>query len=277
MAVKIFITCITVFFLAGNVFCQTEEMEVKVFRLDHREARSMLPAVEHLKSGEGKVTVDQNSNSLIVVDLPENLERIAEVISMLDVAQKEVRINVTVAEVTDAFLGKIGMVSGQAIIPEDRLSEIQYLVNTSEDTNVITEMSLRTLSGQTAKLQVAREEILWGVTSTPEGSTITVSPAGIRAAGSFLEIFPNVNRDGSITITLMPSVSEFVDERTTQKREVIASVVVNSGDTIALGGLKSSKRRTRQERIPLTELSLPEKFTEEARIMVMFLTASVIE
>ncbi|MGB2599735.1 MAG: secretin N-terminal domain-containing protein [Candidatus Omnitrophota bacterium] len=271
---KVFVLAIIFFHLVGTVFCQPEDMEVKIFKIKNRRAESLLPVVEHMKSGEGKVTVDSNTDSLIVVDYPQNLTRMAEVLKTLDVPEKQVEIKVLVAEITDAFLGQAGLSFGQSVMTPERFDRMRYLLEKSENSNVRSEMTVLTMSGQPATIKVAQEEILWGaVVSVPESKTITVAPVAKRSAGKFLEVLPRVNNDGSITVTLRPEVSEFQKDRSIYERSIITQVNVGNGDTIAIGGLEAEKKYTEQTGIPLTGTRVHAGMKERRKI-IMFLTAT---
>jgi type II secretory pathway component GspD/PulD (secretin) len=271
---KVFILVVIFSLLAGTVLCQPEDMEVNIFRMKNRRAESLLPVVEHMKSGEGKVTVDSNTDSLIVVDYPQNLQRMAEVLKTLDVPEKQVEIKVLVAEVTDAFLGQAGLSLGQSVMAPERFDRMRYLLERSKNSNVRSEMTVLTMSGKPASIKVAQDEILWGaVVSVPESKTITVAPVAKRSAGKFLEVLPGVNNDGSITVTLRPEVSEFQKDRSIYERSIITQVNVESGDTIAIGGLEAEKKYTEQDGIPLTGATVHGGMKERRKIM-MFLTAT---
>lgn len=59
--------------------------EVKVFNLKHAKAGEAANSINQLKSQLGKVVTDDRTNSLIVIDVPETLEIIAEAIKTIDV------------------------------------------------------------------------------------------------------------------------------------------------------------------------------------------------
>ncbi|MFQ5952503.1 MAG: type II secretion system protein GspD [Candidatus Omnitrophota bacterium] len=274
---KVIVLAIGLTLLAGVVFGQPEDMEVEIFEIKNREAKSLLPAVEHVISKEGKVTVDTGTDSIIVVDYPSNLEKISEILNVLDVPQKQVEVRIRVVDATSQFLGKIGMITGQAIIPPDKFNEILYLVSKSKDVNISSEMMVRTMSGRPATLHLAQEEVLWGAVITPESKIVTVAPIATRAAGRFLEVLPKVNNDNTITVTLRPTVSEFQEDRSIFERSVLTQVIIESGDTLAIGGLGTASLRTDQEKIPFTGMTVPEKVSEESKKVVMFLTATIVD
>jgi len=274
---KTLISFIIIFFIsAGSVFCEEEDLRVEVIKLKYADAEEMLPVVEHMLSADGKVTADPNSQTLIVVDHPQDLGRVSATIDQLDVPQKQVDITVVVAEVTDRFLREIGMPYGQAVIPPEKFKEIQYLLSKSEDSSIRSQMMVKTFSGQPAAIKVSQEELFGGtVRAAGDGSVIVYTPTTTRSAGSFLEVLPRVNNDGTITISVRPSVSKFLSERTKYEQTVLTQVIVNNGDTVALGGVDAVRQHARQKGIPFTGISIPLESSDEAKRIVMFLTATV--
>jgi type II secretory pathway component GspD/PulD (secretin) len=272
---KIFVIfSIILCFFAGSAFSQPEDLEMRVFELKHRDAASMQPVIEHLKSSEGKISIDYYSDSLIVVDYPGNLEKMAEVISLLDVPQKQVEIKVLIAEVTSTFLGRTGIVLGGDVISADEFGEISYLLNADKDINIRSEMAIKTLSGKPARFQVAREDIFWKTTIEPESGIATIEPVEREPVGNFLEVLPKVNNDGSITVTVRPSVSNVRTDYSVYERSILTQVIINSGDTIAIGGFRESKVYATRGRLPFTETSIAGG-SEKAKQIVMFLTATI--
>jgi len=257
----------------GALFCRAEDLEMRIFQLKHGNAEVLRSAVANLTSDEGKVTIAPDGNSLIVVDRASDLDRIGKVIEHLDVRQKQVEIKVLIVEVTDTFLGRIGLVSGQAVIPSDKFKEIQYLLQRGEHSSISSEMTVRTLSNKPATIQVAQERIFQQTTILPESGTPVTSYIE-RSAGNFLEVLPKVNSDGTITVTIRPTLSSFEKMSDVYERSILTQVIVNNGDTIALGGLDTEEERTRQANVPFTDISIPSERLEKKKI-VMFLTPTI--
>lgn len=59
--------------------------ETQVIALQHVQASAILPTVEGLKSRVGKVVVDENSNSLILIDTQSSIDTMTQTILQLDV------------------------------------------------------------------------------------------------------------------------------------------------------------------------------------------------
>ena len=277
---KIAVLTIIVFMvLAGTALCGTEDTEVMILEPKHRDAADLFPAVMHLKSKEGTITIDHRTDSLIVVDYPENLKKMRELISKLDTPLGQVQIKVVVAEVKKSFLQRAGIGLGMSVIPRDHLKRINYLMENKDEVSVRSEMSVRTLTGKPATIKVAREEILWSVAIDPEHQTRTlVEPALTRSAGNFLTVLPRVHRDGTITVMLMPTVSEFQEDRSTIYEKTLETRVrIKSGDTISIGGFEGARSQTKEVKVPFADMSFSERAGEEKKKVLIFLTAETEE
>jgi len=277
MRKKIAIIFLTVFLLSGGVlFSQAEKIRLEVFEVKYADIKSLEEAASALKSDEGRVSVHTSTNKLVVFDYPSNLERIAKVIELLDIKPKELEIKVVVVELTSAFLRRLGLGGRATIIPPAKFDEFMFLVKVAKEATVRSEMSLRTISGRVAALSVSEKEIFGG-TLTREGDELVVVPIQEREAGSYLEVLPRVNDDGTINIIIRPSVSEFRADGSARERSILTQLVVNDGDTVAIGGLDVTGKRTGGESIPPADIAISKGNVDAARKVVMFLTTDIVD
>ena len=264
------------FVFTGTVWCQQQGMELKIFSIKGSNAESIYSVVKDLVSREGNVSFNPNTNSLIVFDTPGNLERIGSVIEHLDVVQKQVQIKVIVADVTDSFLQDIGLQGGRVIIPHGRFSAMVNLLKSSENSSIRSQMMLTTLSNQPATLQVSKDEI-FGQSLIRYRDGTWVRTYEREPIGNFLEVLPRVNNDGTISVALRPSVSTLQEDHTKFERTVLTEVVINNGDTIAIGGVDSARQEVTRDEIPIFDVPLSKRSSQESKKVVMFLTATVLE
>ena len=68
-----------VFFLAGLVVAASVDAAVEVISLNYRSAPEVLPLVKSMLSPEGRISADERTNSLIIVDSEEAIARINSV------------------------------------------------------------------------------------------------------------------------------------------------------------------------------------------------------
>jgi hypothetical protein len=95
---KIIITTLFSFILISSLSCLAYAKDYIIIRLVHRQADEILEIVEPLLSDEGKISVDANTNSIIVVDRAENLSEIEMLIKSLDVVADQVKIEMVFFE-----------------------------------------------------------------------------------------------------------------------------------------------------------------------------------
>ena len=265
-----------VMIFAGLAFCGPENTDMKIFEIKHGNAESLGSIVEGLKSKDGKVTADRNTNTLVVIDYPKNLERIADVIKELDVPVKQVEITVLVTEVSMALFDAIGLSSGQVVIPQSEFGGILRMLETDRDTNIRSRMTVRTLNNEPAKIRAGVDEI-FGDTIIRYSDGREVTSFTRESVGDLLEVLPRVNNDGTITITLRPTMSNLEEDGGIYERSVLTSVVIESGDTISIGGVSSARQVTGTEGVAGTGLPLSTISVEEGKRVMMFLTATITE
>jgi type IV pilus assembly protein PilQ len=84
-------------------------LTTKIVDIKYNVASEMKTAVKGLLSARGTVDTDQRTNSLILRDLPENLDRAEEMIATLDKETQQVKISAQLLEVESSFLREIGV------------------------------------------------------------------------------------------------------------------------------------------------------------------------
>jgi type IV pilus assembly protein PilQ len=85
------------------------DLSTHIVSVKYNVAAEMKKAVQGLLSQRGAVDHDQRTNSLIIRDLPENLRRVDELISVLDKETKQIKISAQLLEVESGFLREIGV------------------------------------------------------------------------------------------------------------------------------------------------------------------------
>ena len=263
------ITGLLLFFvlLPGAVcFSQGDELDLEVFRIQYSNAAELYEAVKDLKSERGKITSDANSNTIIVIDYPSNIERVAEVLKNIDIRPVQVKIEVIVAEMTAELLDRAGIRSFEAVIPAEGYGAIIELVRGSRGSDIRTDMTIRTMNNSPAVIQAVQDEIYGGitVTHTHDGEVNEYNYPLLAETGSFLEVLPRVNGDGTITVTVRPRTGRLDSDGELKRNTALTRVSVNNGDTIALGGVNVNESGTGG-------------LSEKTARTVMFLTATVDE
>lgn len=249
-----------------------------MFKLRHSNAQSLYNIANDLKSPEGRVSLDANSNTLIVLDYPNKLQQIASVIDSLDVSEKNVEIKVVVTDISSQTLNNLGLSSGQVIIPSGQYSLLINNIKSDNKSKIRSEMTLKTLSNHPARLAVSKDEIFGhSVTlySSRHNDVVVVDPLR-KQLGSFLEVLPTANNDGTINVVIQPTVSNMKGS-SPYERTILTQVILNSGDTVAIGGVDSGTTQTTTTQTSLFGIPLSKTSSNQQSKVMMFLTATIVE
>lgn len=126
--------------------------------------------------------------------------------------------------------------------------------------NMISSPNVIVLNNNTASLNVGDEVpiITQTTTSTVTTSSLIVNTVQYRPTGVSLEVTPQVNASGMVTLRLSQTVSDVrvttsstINSPTIQNRSLFSTVSVRSGDTVLLGGLIRESAGDGRTGIPL--------------------------
>lgn len=256
-------------------FSQNGDLEMRIFKIKYRGTESLYEAVNTLKSANGRVSFDPNSNSVIVLDYPANIERIATLIDMLDVREKQVEIKVSIIETTEEFLESVGITGARVIIPAEKFFAIASFIKNDKNTEIRSEMTVRALSNQPAYIGVVSDAVIDEEVTVFEDGTEIIQPLR-KPIGKTLEVIPRVSDDGMISLILRPTLSTLEEDTTPYERTVLTRVEIADGDTVAIGSLDESQESGESAD---TFFGIPvfSGAQRQEKKIVMFLTAYTVE
>ncbi|MDX7952699.1 type II secretion system secretin GspD [Lichenihabitans sp. Uapishka_5] len=235
------------------------------------------------------VTSDESNNSLVISGTRRQYDKVLAILTSLDAPPIQVLLEATIAEVTlndelkfgvrwyltqhhyglaetDDSTGAVAsaataVTTGMSFTTT--LGEIRTLLNTlSAVTNVkiVSTPSLTVLDNHAANLQVGDEVpiIKSSTTNTSSSTGATTTDVEYKSTGVILSVTPRVNQNGLVLLDINQEVSgvtstttSAIDSPTIQQRKVSTSVIVQDGQTLALGGLVQDKRVDNRTRMPL--------------------------
>lgn len=94
---------------------QAEPLATEVVEINYTDIKKLQTNLEGLKSERGKITVDERTNTMILVDIKQNLKKMAELIETLDKAPKQVSIEARIVEISREFSQDLGIQWGGAV------------------------------------------------------------------------------------------------------------------------------------------------------------------
>lgn len=88
---------------------QLEDLISRIFRLNFQRSSEIAATVSALLSERGKLQPDPGSNSLLVIDIPDRIEKIREVLAELDSETRQVEISVQLSFINKRTLRELGI------------------------------------------------------------------------------------------------------------------------------------------------------------------------
>lgn len=235
------------------------------------------------------ITADDSNNSLVIGGTRLQYDKVLSIVNSLDAAPIQVLLEATIAEVTLNDELKFGVrwylsqhhyglsetddttsaavsaataaVSGLSFTT--KLGEISSLLNMLSGVTkvrVVSTPSLTVLDNHTAHLQVGDEVpiIKQSATSTASSTAATVTDVEYKNTGVILSVTPRVNQNGLVLLDIDQEVSGVtntttsnINSPTVQQRKVSTTVIVQDGQTLALGGLVQDKHTDSRTRLPI--------------------------
>jgi len=231
------------------------------------------PSISILRtSGDSGIrfVADDRNNAVVIIATAAQFGMIEATLRQLDILPLQVLIEATIAEVAlnDAleyglqWAFETGNLSGSLTnnivgAVAQSFPGFNVVLDTSDarivlsalsevtDVEVVSSPQLMVLDNQTARLQVGDQVPILSQTSSS-----TINPDSVTNSvtyvdtGVILEVTPRVNASGLVTLDIALDVSDAIftetsgiDSPTIQQRSILTTVAVQSGETVALGGL----------------------------------------
>ncbi len=295
----------------------------------------ILSVVNGLITKNGKIVADKRSNSLIITDVPSQFPIIEDVLAKLDARTMQVMIEAEILETTTAVADKLGITwgssgtlmvytgpihntiwplrgvfgknnsTGEGIsttgdVDLSSMTATLKALLSNEDTRILARPKVLTLNNETATIQLTAKTAVATITSTTNvsGSAAPVTSTGAERinTGITLEVTPQINKDGYITMHIQPTVivpvlskffqgsgtdQKFVDPQT---RSAKTTVMVKDGETVIIGGLISREDTYTFQKvpflgdIPVLGMAFRYKATDETdKELIIFITPHIVK
>ena len=237
-----------------------------------------------LSSEKIQVLADDARNAIIARALKSEHVEIKRLINRLDSPSKQVLIEVTLAEVTlndeinlgvrwffqsGNFSNTFSDVATGAVASTFPGFSTLFTTNSAQvalnalssvtDVKVISSPTLTVLDNQEAILQIGDQVPIAtrSSTSTVDPDAPIVSTIEYRDTGVIMRIKPRIGNGGRVVMDIEQEVSDVVatttsgiDSPTIRQRQIQTTVVVNNGETLALGGIIQEKNEATKSQVP---------------------------
>jgi len=243
------------------------------------------PAIKTINGKDVSVVADVDNNALLISTTPREYERIERILRQLDILPTQVMLEAVIAEVTlndelefgvrwaiehgKFSLGLSDVISGFVgsqfpgfnfgFATQDIQVTLSALSSIT-DVNVISSPTLMALNNQKAVLQVGDQVpiVTQQATGVITNNAPLVNQIELRDTGIILSVVPRVNASGRVMLDIEQEVSSVVntttsgiDSPTIRQRKIATRVVVNDGESLALGGLIQERNELSRGQIPI--------------------------
>ncbi|KAB7610188.1 type II secretion system protein GspD [Amylibacter sp. SFDW26] len=242
------------------------------------------PVSLDLENDQIQVLADDARNAIIARALKNEHQEIRRLINRLDSSAKQVLIEVTLAEVTlndelnlgvrwylqsGNFTNTFSDVTSGAVASTFPGFSTLFTANSAQaainalssvtDVKVISSPTLTVLDNKEAELQIGDQVPIAtrSSQSTIDPNAPIVSTIEYRDTGVIMRVKPRIGKGGRVVMEIEQEVSDVantttsgIDSPTIRQREIKTSVVVQNGDTLALGGIIQEQKNSTTSKVP---------------------------
>ena len=263
--------------------------ETEVIGLRYAKAKDLETQLSKVvTTGPGEIAIDERTNKVMVMDLPEKMKSIKRMVRAFDEEPSQVMIEAEIIELSLSdkfqrgidwegifkginnldFKGKfsLGLTGNRqeisvGTVPPTNYNVILQALQTYGRTNILSQPRIAVVNNQEAKILVgAREAYITQTLSTAETATTTAESIEYVDVGVKLSVTPTISRDGFVTMKIKPEVSSVREYLTTKlgsrvpivtTSEAETVVKVKDGAMIMIGGLTKRKELESSLRTPI--------------------------
>lgn len=231
-----------------------------------------------------RIIADEKNNALVILATPREYRAVLAAVRKLDIAPLQVLIEATIAEVrlndtlryglqwffkrggSTFSLSNLASGAVASTFPgfsyafADRdINVVLDALTSITDVNVISSPQIMVLDNQTATLQVG-DQVPVSTQQTVDVTNVNsqINTIQFRDTGVILEVTPRVNASGLVQMDISQEVSDVtattsstLNSPTIQQRKIKSTVAVQSGETIALGGMIKDRKSKSKSGVPL--------------------------
>ena len=295
---------------------QVEELQalnLGIVPLFYANAEEVKDSLKEMLTERGQIDVDIRTNSLLINDIQERVDLIANMGRELDSKTPQIEINARLVDMNIRATRELGMnwgvnnfhptgtnMVGSGVIDNtfqnpsldlkvasvqnwgELMVKVQALEN-SNDAHLISNPIITTTNNREAKILVGQKIPL--IVADEAGNAITQ----LTTIGIMLEVTPHINSDDHITLDIHNEVSDLSSQATVQGGVIINTsesdtrVVVEDGETAIVAGLIRKVESELESGVPVLKdipllgaLFKHNSKTKDHRELVIFVTPHVV-
>lgn len=290
------------------------ELETRIIKISNSGSDDIVKTAKSLLSERGEAISDTRSNSIILREVPNNLDRVQSYIKELDKPARQIKISAQLLEVFTEDLSEIGVDltadgtysrSSGVSYPQSgetfngRSSDIagRYTISalqkgwsataiveaivTADKGKIIAHPEITTIENKEAKIQLGQKV---PVKQFDEAGNVVIR---FEEVGTILNVTPHITAENQILMYLKPERSTYQFDPNgviinTSNAET--NVIVENGQTAVIGGLTTQDEVTSEIGVPILKdlplVGMLFKFKQhrtESRDLVIFVTPTIVQ
>jgi type IV pilus secretin PilQ/predicted competence protein len=293
---------------------QLVSLETKIVKISNSTSDDVVKAVQSLLTDRGQATSDPRSNSIIIQEVPSNMDRVLNYIAELDKPAKQIKISAQLLEIYTQDLEELGInwmaqgsfatetgreihQSGEVIANRSgdvagryRVTALQHgwsvdafieaIVNEGKG-KIIAHPEITTVDNKEARIQMGQKIPVKQFDQS--GNVVIV----FEEVGTILTVTPHITAENRILMHLKPERSTYQFDPNgviINTNNAETNVIVNNGQTAVIGGLTTEDEVEAEVGIPILKdiplLGSLFKFTNrrtESRDLVIFVTPTIVD
>jgi type IV pilus assembly protein PilQ len=268
---------------------ETVRTITKSFPLSYAASDKAGSILKEFLTANGKIQTDERTNTLIVTDVPSNMDRLAALVPDIDKRVKQVLIEVLIVDSVlgdEADMGVSWALSNNAdnspilgdtafndevgvILPVgadalnvtfrtvmgnlDLTAFIEAMVSES-DSKVLANPKILTLNNESAEIEIIEEFPYRDVSETSSGGQLT--QITFKDIGTKLEVKPQITHDDHVILYLAPEQNSIAGTTTigvpiVDTRKAETTLIIKNHQTVVLGGLRENRVVTGVTKVPV--------------------------
>ncbi len=289
-------------------------LETRIIKVNYANAGELASALQASLSRRGMIQVEKRTNSLIISDLPNVVDRVEKMATELDSTTPQIEITAKLVDVDSQSLRNLGVTWGATGLqpggdPNNTLDinvtepklpasgTINYglvkswgavsaeldMLELHNKANIISNPRITTVDNREAKILVGQKIplIVQDVAGNPVSQLQTI---GIQ-----LRVTPHLTSDKKIIMDLHPEVSDLASQSTVQGGVIINTseadtrVMVDDGQTAVIGGLIRTNDSSVRQGVPILKdvpivglLFRSSNITRQNRELIIFVTPRLV-
>jgi type IV pilus secretin PilQ/predicted competence protein len=293
----------------------TVPLETAVIPVRHGTAKDLVKSVKSVISQRGTIDTDDRTNSLVIRDTPEHIEKVELLVKTLDQETNQIKIEAKLLEIESGALEELGlnwsmMSRRSAQLVDGDKPEAKYSQHTDRVSDPTATYTFATVHGDfdfegavSALVSSNKGKII----AHPEITTVDNREAFIQMGqripikqfdeagnvvitfeevGTILRVTPHVTSEDRILLKLRPERSSYTFDANgviINTNNAETNVVVESGQTAVIGGLTTQVEMRTRVGLPLLKdipvLGYLFRYTRNeisSRDLVIFVTPTIV-